>query len=110
MAMLIAEIDCVSLVVCRSPRLTGLALMAMSIAEIDCVSLMICRSLRLAVLAWMVGSQQWIFASQPGLLEGWYISDVFIPLFPKPIQCHWRVKGRCKGGVEECCRQCMGRL
>ena len=39
MAILIAEIDCVSLVVCQSPRLTGLALVAMSIAEIDCVSL-----------------------------------------------------------------------
>ena len=25
-----------------------------------------------------------------------------------PIQCHWRVKGGCKGSVGECCRQCMG--
>ena len=26
----------------------------------------------------------------------------------KPIQCHWRIKGGCKGSVGECCRQCMG--
>ena len=26
----------------------------------------------------------------------------------KPIQCHWRVKGGCKGSVGECCGQCMG--
>ena len=82
--------------------------MAMLIAEIVCVSLVVCRLPRLTVLAWRVGSQQWMLESQPGLLEGWYIPDLFIPLFPKTIQCHWRVMGGCKGGVEECCRQCMG--
>ena len=39
MAVSIAEIDCASLMVGRSPRLTVLALIAVSNAEIDCVSL-----------------------------------------------------------------------
>ena len=46
---------------------------------------MVGQSSRLTVLARRVGFQQWMFASQPGLFEGLYISDLFPPLFPNSV-------------------------